>query len=345
MISCLNEVTLQAYFDGELEPEKAVQVNKHLAHCDACAASGFEFERAIELMASAFEDELPESIPSDRLRANIAAALGGNTIPERISPVASFWPRILDGSIARLRLFNPLPRGFAYACFGLLALALGLWLVLGSGLFTRKQNEQVRNEKIQPQPQAPSATPGAGQGDKVIAQKAAVDKALNVGAPKPDRQRQAAAQRQYASVKREFPNTLPNETDTPGEVLAETGDVGIFDAGMVRHFEKAQILLRSFRNADTSTEGFTADLAHEKSQSKNLLYRNILLRRGAESSGNLPAEEVLGSLEPVLLDIANLPDQPSPGEVRSIKDRIQKMEIIGVLQVYSAPLTATNYQP
>ena len=346
MISCLNEVTLQAYFDGELEPEIAAQVNKHLARCDECAASAFEFERAIELMASAFEDELPESIPSDRLRANIAAALGGNSIPERISPVASFWPRILDASIARLRLFNPLPRGFAYACFGLLALALGLWLVLGSGLFTRKQNEQVRNEKIQQQqPQAPSATPGAGQDDNMIAQRAAVDKALNVGAPKPDRQRQAAAQRHYAGVKRDSPNTLPNERDTLGEVLAETSDVGIFDAGMVRHFEKAQILLRSFRNADTSTEGFTADLAHEKSQSKNLLYRNILLRRGAESSGNLPAEEVLGSLEPVLLDIANLPDQPSPGEVRSIKDRIQKMEIIVVLQVYSAPLTATNYQP
>ena len=140
MISCLNEVTLQAYFDGELEPEIAAQVNRHLAHCDECAASAFEFERAIELMASAFEDELPHSVPSDRLRANIAAALAGDSVSERISP-AAFWRRVLDASIARLRLFNPEPRGFAYACFGLLALALGLWLVLGSGLFTRKQNE------------------------------------------------------------------------------------------------------------------------------------------------------------------------------------------------------------
>src|SRR6185436_6243373 len=109
MISCLNEVTLQAYFDGELEPEIAAQVNKHLAHCDECAASAFEFERAIELMASAFEDELPHSVPSDRLRANIANALDGDSIPERITP-ATFWPRVLDASIARLRSFNPVSR-------------------------------------------------------------------------------------------------------------------------------------------------------------------------------------------------------------------------------------------
>jgi hypothetical protein len=183
----------------------------------------------------------------------------------------------------------------------------------------------------------------------VIAERPAVNKSRsgveNAGVPKPDRLRRSPVQRQYAGLRRQSPSTPSSERNDSAELLAETTDGGIFDAGMVRHFEKAQMLLRSFRNSDTSGPGFTADLAHEKSQSKSLLYRNILLRRGAETSGNLPAEEVLGSLEPVLLDIANLPDRPSPDEVRSIKDRIHKMEIIGVLQVYSAPLTATNYQP
>src|SRR6185503_3583694 len=221
-----------------------------------------------------------------------------------------------------------------------------LWLVLGSGLFTRKQNEQVRHEQTQPSPeQGPSTTPGAVHDEQVIADQRSGDKSKSEEAPKSVAPRHSPAPRQYVSVKREFPDTLPNESDNSGELLAETTETGVFDAGMVRHFEKAQILLRSFRNADTTTEGLTADLAHERQQSKSLLYKNILLRRGAETSGNLPAEEVLGSLEPVLLDISNLPDKPSPGEVRSIKDRIQKMEIIGVLQVYSAPLTATNYQP
>src|SRR5258706_2601941 len=108
MISCLNEVTLQAYFDGELESGIAAQVNKHLAHCDACAASAFEFERAIELMASAFEDELPGSIPSEHLRARIDAALAGDSMPQRISsPSGWTWRRILDAPLAFLQSLGP----------------------------------------------------------------------------------------------------------------------------------------------------------------------------------------------------------------------------------------------
>ncbi len=348
MISCLNEVTLQAYFDGELEPAIAAQVNKHLARCDACAASAFEFERAIELMASAFEDELPDSIPSEHLRARIAAALAGDSIPKRISPAASFWPQILNAPIARLRLLRLSTRQLAYASLGVLVLVFGLWLGLRTGLFAQKQEKRVQNEKIQEPTQTPTTTPGDEHKNKVIAKDPAGGKSKSGGQTvrvrKPYSPRQSPAPKEYAIVKRESPITVPDEGDNPAEWLAGTTEAGIFDAGMVRHFEKAQMLLRSFRNSDTSTEGFAADLAHEKRQSKSLLYQNILLRRDAESSGNLPAEEVLGSLEPVLLDIANLPDRPSPDEVRSIKDRIHKKEIIGVLQVYSAPLTATSYQ-
>jgi len=78
--------------------------------------------------------------------------------------------------------------------------------------------------------------------------------------------------------------------------------------------------------------------AHEKQQSRGLLSKNILLRRDAEAKRNMPAEELLGSLEPFLLDIANLPDKPSNNEVRAIKERMQKKEIVSALQVYSAPL-------
>jgi hypothetical protein len=52
----------------------------------------------------------------------------------------------------------------------------------------------------------------------------------------------------------------------------------------------------------------------------------------------MPVEELLGSLEPFLLDIANLPDKPSGDDVRSIKERMQKKEIVSALQIYSAPM-------
>ncbi len=74
--------------------------------------------------------------------------------------------------------------------------------------------------------------------------------------------------------------------------------------------------------------------------SKELLLRNILLRREAESSENAPAKSLLGSLEPFLLDIANLPPRPAPGDLASVKRRIRKSEIVAALQVYSTPTTS-----
>jgi hypothetical protein len=109
------------------------------------------------------------------------------------------------------------------------------------------------------------------------------------------------------------------------------------DVETARHIERAQLLLRSFRNTRDSSAQPDPDLSYEKQRSRGLLYKNILLRRDAEAKGNMPAEELLGSLEPFLLDIANLPDRPSNDDVRSIKERMHKKEIVSALQVYSAP--------
>ena len=102
----------------------------------------------------------------------------------------------------------------------------------------------------------------------------------------------------------------------------------LWGTATVKHLEKSQLLLRSFRNSRLSDDEPALDLAYEREQSKWLLYQNILLRREAEAKGNLPVEELLNSLEPILIDIANLPDRPSPEEVRPIKERIQKKEIV-----------------
>jgi hypothetical protein len=110
------------------------------------------------------------------------------------------------------------------------------------------------------------------------------------------------------------------------------------DFETARHIERAQLLLRSFRNTRDAGPQPDADLSYEKQGSRELLYKNVLLRRDAEAKGNLPVEELLGSLEPFLLDIANLPDKPSGNDVRSIKERMQKKEIVSALQIYSAPL-------
>lgn len=97
-----------------------------------------------------------------------------------------------------------------------------------------------------------------------------------------------------------------------------------------RHAEQAQQLLRSFRNAGA---GGAADLSYERERSQALLYQNILLRREAASRGNVAVESVLGSLEPILVDIANLPERPAGEEVRSINERMKKKDIVAMLQI------------
>jgi hypothetical protein len=64
------------------------------------------------------------------------------------------------------------------------------------------------------------------------------------------------------------------------------------------------------------------------------LNENIVLRRDAEMKAKYPTKMLLSDLEPLLIDIANLPDQAKPEEVRVIKDRVQKTEIVAALIGY-----------
>lgn len=104
-----------------------------------------------------------------------------------------------------------------------------------------------------------------------------------------------------------------------------------------RHVEQAQLLLRSFRNARPADAGTRAssDIAYDKRQSKKLLYQNIVLRREAASRGNLPVESLLDSLEPILIDIANLPDRPALADVREINERMRRKNLVAMLQISS----------
>ena len=58
----------------------------------------------------------------------------------------------------------------------------------------------------------------------------------------------------------------------------------------------------------------------------------------SETRGDWPAEEMLSSLESLLLDIANLPNRPSTDDVMPIKERMQKKEIVAKLQLYATPV-------
>lgn len=101
-----------------------------------------------------------------------------------------------------------------------------------------------------------------------------------------------------------------------------------------RHIEQTQNLLRSIRNVPTSDGDDEIDVSYDKQLSRRLLNENVVLRRDAEMKAKFPTKMLLSDLEPFLIDIANLPDHARAEDVRAIKERVQKTEIVAALLDY-----------
>lgn len=134
------------------------------------------------------------------------------------------------------------------------------------------------------------------------------------------------------------PDKKPYLLSDPNPMLAMDAVASFENPAVTKHFERAQMLLRAFRNAP-ATKSASFDLAYEKKRARHLLYQTVVMRREAETRGNWPMEEVLSNLEPLLLDIANLPARPMIDDVTPIKERMQKQEIVAKLQLYAMPVT------
>ena len=83
-----------------------------------------------------------------------------------------------------------------------------------------------------------------------------------------------------------------------------------------------------------ASEAGDEDIAYEKSLSRKLLADNATLQLEAEVKGDKETRQVLDRIEPFLLEIANMGEKPSREEVRSIRERVKKNEIVAALEVY-----------
>jgi hypothetical protein len=123
--------------------------------------------------------------------------------------------------------------------------------------------------------------------------------------------------------------------DNQADVLfADSSYTDLEDKDTASHLEQAQNLLISVRSIQLSDDDQEIDVSYEKAESRRLLDENIVLRRDAEMAGKFPAKTMLGSLEPFLIDIANLPDKAPAKDVRQIRDRVEKTEIVAELRAY-----------
>jgi hypothetical protein len=104
------------------------------------------------------------------------------------------------------------------------------------------------------------------------------------------------------------------------------------------HFEKSETLLLAFRNVRLNQPGTAADVAHERKRAQQLVIQNMMLRREADAAGDVQTSSLLESLEPILIDIANLPEQPDEDAVRVIRARVERKNIVPLLRVNSTAL-------
>lgn len=309
MSHCLNEEILQAYLDGEAPVDVAGAVIAHLAVCARCAARSAEAERAMAAIGGAIDSESPAAIPTARLRARIESAVDERPA-ERAAPSFTLW--------------NVSWRAGLIAASTLIVAGVIGWYASRS-----------------------STNPGQRQAAHIVKEKAADVSIANppgpqpISSPAPVRDKGRGNLGRPHFMKKPAPDLAQTSLSEPRPAPTDGFFEGeaVFDFETTRHLEKAQVLLRSFENVSSPS---AEDLAYDKRVSKELLLRNILLRREAEGAENAPAKSLLGSLEPLLLDIANLPARPAAADLASVKKRIRKSEIIVALQVYSTPTTSLD---
>jgi len=112
--------------------------------------------------------------------------------------------------------------------------------------------------------------------------------------------------------------------DNPGVLSSDLAYMDIDDQDTVNHIEQTQNLLRSIRNVPVSDSDEEIDVTYDKALSRRLLNENVVLRRDAEMKAKFPTKTLLADLEPLLIDIANLPDHARPEEVRRLKSGCRK---------------------
>jgi anti-sigma factor RsiW len=131
MTRCLDEATLQSYFDGELSAQLMERASAHLASCVICAAAAREVAEETALMTSALAAELEVSVPTQALRERIDAAV----LDVRVANAARVEKSGLFASLANVFSFNS-QRTLGYAS---LVVVLAFGAILGVVKYKQSQ--------------------------------------------------------------------------------------------------------------------------------------------------------------------------------------------------------------
>lgn len=287
---------LEEYLDGELPAEDQEQISAHLITCGDCSA-GFAGLTAEQEMFSRYDREL--EVPPF-----LWTRIAQHTVAENKSRRVN-WREQLASVFAT----GPFAAGVAIVLFALVVL-IGInsidWTRFGKGDPVQAEKKPATTPKHQDQ------QPQNRQPDDEMPK-------LLVATPRIKRKARPA----------------PRATIDQSDVLSsDLGYLDLDDRDTARHIEQSQLLLRSIRNVPVTDGDEEIDVSYDKALSRRLLNENVVLRRDAEMKAKFPTKSLLTDLEPFLIDIANLPDHARAEDVRAIKDRVQKTEIVAALMGY-----------
>jgi len=307
-MSCNFTEKISSLIDGELTQAEAREVERHLLSCGECEQLRADFLNLRSEIAG-FETSLQPVVQNRALKKILST--------ERRTPVRGLqW-------------------SFATQAFAFVALLIA-GAVLSLSLFP--SSDKSLKSTLRAELHAPSPVPTAS-----VAPKASPEES-----PKPSPNKEVKENPRQAPTPAKRP---PVREPKPGEqfaVIPETvrpADVRPADARpadaqtmTAMHFDKSETLLLGFRNVRLNEPGSAEEIAYERKRAQQLVYQNMMLRREAGASGDVQTESLLESLEPILLDIANLPDKPDKDAVRVIRERVERKNIVPLLRVNSMAL-------
>jgi hypothetical protein len=306
-MNCSFTEKVSSLIDGELSAVEAREVERHLPGCNECQQLRADFLN-LRTHIAGFETSLTPEVQNRALK------------------------KILDRPA-------PATRGLRWS-FGTPAIAFATLVIAAAIiglLFYQNYNKNPRTSEqvARQQPQSPTPAPSRSVEQSKQQQPQAT--------PEPAREQQPTPNKGNEETPRRQPARKIIREPKPGEQFAVApvpAPIRPADAQTMTamHFEKSETLLLAFRNVRLNEPGTAKEVDYERKRAQQLVLQNMMLRREADAAGDVQLSSLLENLEPILIDIANLPDRPDENAVRTIRQRVERKNIVPLLRVNSTAL-------
>jgi negative regulator of sigma E activity len=313
-MNCSFTEKVSSLIDGELSASEAREVERHLHGCNECQQLRADFLN-LRTHIAGFETSLQPDVQNRALKKILGS--------ERRAPA-----RRLGWSF-----------GAPTVAFATLVIAAAIIGLLFYQSFNKNERDSAQVAQQQKQGQPTPVPTGSAEQSKQQPQ----------ATPEPAREQQPAPGKGNEETPRRQPPKKIVREPKPGEEFAVAPAPGSApDAAPIRpadsqtmtamHFEKSETLLLAFRNVRLNEPGTAKEVSYERKRAQQLVLQNMMLRREADAAGDVQVSSLLESLEPILIDIANLPDNPDENAVRTIRQRVERKNIVPLLRVNSAAI-------